>query len=302
MFKNFWELLRDSAQGWMQDRASSMGAALAYYAIFSLSPVLVLIVVVVGFIYGEQAAQGQLIERLDQLVGPQVAATIERLIEQTYTNHGGSLLALLIGFGTLIVAATTVFGELKASLDQIMGPGPQADAAADVEASVRAAALLRLKSFFLIVLIGIMLIASIIASAVVSTLSSIFEEQLLGWSYVVSLLNLLLSMLLLTLLFAAIYKFLPQRQLVWKDVLVGAAITALLFILGKNATAMYIAYSAIGSTFGAAGSLIVLLMWIYYSAQIFLLGAEFTKLYAERYGSACRKPAPDNHSIERRWT
>jgi membrane protein len=161
--------------------------------------------------------------------------------------------------------------------------------------------MLRLKSFMIIILIGVMLIASIIASTVVSTLSSIFEDQLLGWSYVVGILNLLLSMVLLTLLFAAIYKTLPQRQLIWKDVMIGAAITALLFIIGKNVTVMYITRSAVGSTFGAAGSLVVLLVWIYYSAQIFLLGAEFTKIYAERYGSTCRKNTQDDHSIERGW-
>jgi len=229
MLKSFWKLLRDSAQAWVQDRASSMGAALAYYAIFSLSPLLVLVVVVVGFIYGEQAAQGQLIARLDNLVGHQVAVTIERLIEQTYANQGGSILALVIGFGTLLIAATTVFGELKSSLDQIMGPGPEPVAATNMEENVKALAMTRLKSFLIIILIGVMLIASTIASAAVSTLSSIFEDQLLGWSYVVSILNLLLSMVLLTSLFAAIYKTLPQRQLIWKDVMIGAAITALLF-------------------------------------------------------------------------
>ncbi len=301
MLKSFWELLRDSAQAWVQDRASSMGAALAYYAIFSLSPLLVLVVVVVGFIYGEQAAQEQLIVRLDNLVGHQVAVTVQRLIEQTYTNHGGSILALLIGFGTLLIAATTVFSELKSSLDQIMGTEPEPASSGNVEDSVKAAAMLRLKSFMIIILIGVMLIASIIASTVVSTLSSIFEDQLLGWSYVVGILNLLLSMVLLTLLFAAIYKTLPQRQLIWKDVMIGAAITALLFIIGKNVTVMYITRSAVGSTFGAAGSLVVLLVWIYYSAQIFLLGAEFTKIYAERYGSTCRKNTQDDHSIERGW-
>jgi membrane protein len=267
-----WWLARQTILGFIEDEALSRGAAIAFYTVTSLAPVLIIAIAIAGLAFGEEAARGALESQLGGLMG-QAGAEVVQDIVRSASNPTAGKLASLIGLVTLIITASGVFGEIQASLNKIWK--------AEV-ATVTVSSLLRARalSLGLVGTLGFLLLVSLVVSALLSGLRDALDTWLPGIATLIRIANLLVSLGLITVLFAAIYKILPDRKLEWKDVIVGALVTALLFNLGKSLIGLYLGRSAIGSTYGAAGSAVIVLLWIYYSAQIFLLGAEFTKAYA----------------------
>jgi membrane protein len=277
-------VMRCAVTEWLSHRASSKGAALAFYTLFSLAPILVLVIAIAGFFYGVDAAQGQLLDELRGLVGKQGAETIQAILAGARNKESGKL-ATIIATVLLLVGATSAFAELKDSLDEIWDVPPPKDAT--WWDTVRT----RLLSFGLILTLGLLLIFTLVVSAALSLL-----EKYLGgmWHSATIILGWVasgISFLVIAVLFGAIYKLLPRVKLSWHDVTIGALGTAIMFTLGKFAIGLYIGNSGTASSFGAAGSLIALLLWVYYSAQIFFLGAEFARQYALQLGSLRDKQA-----------
>ncbi len=280
---DLWRLAREAFDGWLEDFAPSMGAALAYYTMFSIAPLLVIVIAVAGLAFGEQAAQGHLLGQLEGMVGHDGATAIQGLLASVHSK-GTSVVATAVGVVALLIGATTVFGELQSDLDRIW-KAPRAARPSGLWGLLRA----RLLSFGLILGIGFILLVSLVVSAMLAALGDWWAPYLAGWSTVLQAVNFVVSLAIVTLLFALIYKVLPSVQIAWRDVWIGAAATAALFTLGKYLIGLYIGRSGVVSGFGAAGSIAVLLLWVYYSAQIFLLGAEFTYAYAHDCGSLCGK-------------
>jgi membrane protein len=277
-------VMRCAVTEWLGHRASSKGAALAFYTLFSLAPILVLVIAIAGFFYGVDAAQGQLLDELRGLVGKQGAETIQAILAGARNKESGKL-ATIIATALLLVGATSAFAELKDSLDEIWDVPPPQDAT--WWDTVRT----RLLSFGLILTLGLLLIFTLVVSAALSLL-----EKYLGgmWHSATIILGWVasgISFLVIAVMFGAIYKLLPRVKLSWHDVTIGALGTAIMFTLGKFAIGLYIGNSGTASSFGAAGSLIALLLWVYYSAQIFFLGAEFARQYALQMGSLHDKEA-----------
>lgn len=273
-----WRLTKDAAAAWVDDFAPSMGAALAYYTIFSLAPMLVIVIAVAGFFFGHQAAQGEIIMQLRDMVGSTGASAIEALLKSA-SEPGQGIIAATMGILTLMIGATAVFGELQSALDRIWKVPPVK------KGGIRNLLLKRLLSFGMVMGLGFMLLVSLILSAALAAFGKWWGNVLGGWTIVLEILNLAISFGVITGLFAMIYKFMPRATIPWRDVWVGSVITALLFTIGKFAIGLYLGTTNMASGFGAAGSLVVLLVWIYYSAQIFLLGAEFTWVFAQQHGS-----------------
>jgi membrane protein len=278
-------VMRCAVTEWLSHRASSKGAALAFYTLFSLAPILVLVIAIAGFFYGNDAAQGQLLDELRGLVGKQGAETIQAILAGARNKDSGKL-ATIIATALLLVGATSAFAELKDSLDEIWNVPPPKDAT--WWDTVRT----RLLSFGLILTLGLLLMFTLVVSAALSVL-----EKYLGgvWHSATIVLGWVawgISFLVIAVMFGAIYKLLPRVKLSWHDVTIGALGTAIMFTLGKFAIGLYIGNSGTASSFGAAGSLIALLLWVYYSAQIFFLGAEFARQYALQMGSLKDKHVP----------
>ena len=277
--KELWQLVRDSVSAWIDDFAPSMGAAISYYTVFSIAPLLLIVIAVAGLVLGREAASGQIFAQLQGLLGEEGATAIQGMVESASLS-GKSFLATAIGVVTLIIGATTVFTELQSALDRIW-ESPAAEKKEGVWNLLRS----RVLSFGMILAIGFLLLISLVVSAALSALGSWWAPIFGGWEILLQVVNFVVSLVVVALLFALIYKFLPRAKIGWPDVWIGAAATALLFTLGKFLIGLYIGKSSVASGFGAAGSLVVVLVWVYYSAQIFLLGAEFTWVYAFRHGS-----------------
>ena len=271
-------LLLESLKAWIDHRAASKGAALAFYMLFSMTPILILAIAVAGYFFGAQAAQGEIIGQIQDLVGPNGAQAIQALLAAA-RNPVSGLVATIVASVLLLVGATSVFAELKGSLDEMWGV-----------AQPRHSAFLgllrtRFLSFGLVLVLAFLLLISLVVSAALAVL-----ERYVGamWGSSVAVLasvTSIISFSVIASLFAVIYKMLPDAPLSWRDVWIGAVFTAILFSLGKYAIGLYLGNSGVASSFGAAGSMIALLLWVYYSAQIFFLGAEFTRQYALWYGS-----------------
>jgi membrane protein len=272
-----WETIKESIIEWTDDRASRKGAALAFYTVFSLAPILIVAIAIAGFFFGQDAARGEIFAQVRDLVGPDGAQAIQAMI-QNANRPGAGIIATLIGVITLFVGATTALAELKDGLDQIWDVPPER--MSGIWYFIRK----RLLSIGLILSIGFLLLVSLVFSAVLTALSKRWGPAD-ATGVILESANFLFTFALVTLLFAMIYKILPSTRIAWRDVIIGAVVTALLFSIGKFAIGLYLGNSAIGSSYGAAGSVILVLVWVYYSTQIFLLGAEFTKVYARRYGS-----------------
>ena len=277
-------LFRDAALNWVKDHAQSMGAALAFYTIFSIAPLLLIVIAIAGFVFGEEAARGEIYGQLVGLLGNNGAAAVQDLLESV-TQRSQSVSAALVGTIVLFIGATSVFAELQDALDRIWR-APQRSRQGGLWSLVRG----RLLSFGMILGIGFLLIVSLAFSAALSALSNWWDPESQSWVTFTGLSELGLSLVLVTVVFAMIYKTMPRASIAWRDVWVGAAVTSALFVAGKALIGLYIGRSGITSVFGAAASLIVVLLWVYYSAQIFLFGAEFTWVYSHRYGSR-RPPA-----------
>jgi membrane protein len=279
-------LAKEAASSWVDDYAPSMGAALAYYTMFSVAPLLLIVISVAGLVFGRDAATGEIFNQLRGLMGEQGAEAIQSLLQSVNKPTEG-IVATVIGTVVLLIGATSVFGELQDALDRIWR-APARDRSGGVWSLLRA----RLLSFGMIMGIGFLLMVSLVLSAALSALSNWWAPVFAGWELVAQALNFLVSFALVTAVFALIYKIMPRVHVAWRDVWTGAAVTSLMFTLGKFLIGLYIGRSTVTSAFGAAGSLAVVLVWVYYSAQIFLLGAEFTWVYAHTYGSRKGQPRP----------
>jgi membrane protein len=277
--KQMWGLVKSAGSSWIDDYAPSMGAALAYYTMFSIAPLLLIVISVAGLIFGVEAARGEIFSQLQGMMGEEGAAAIQGLLESA-SKPAKSIAATILGILLLLVGATTVFGELQDDLDRIWR-APDRDKTAGIWGLLRA----RLLSFGMILGIGFLLMVSLVFSAALSALGKWWGPMFGGWEVLAQLVNIVVSFGLITTVFAMIYKVMPRVHIAWHDVWIGAAVTALLFTIGKLLIGLYIGKSGVASGFGAAGSLVVVLLWVYYSAQIFLLGAEFTWAYAHAFGS-----------------
>ena len=284
MIRGLLTLLREAAANWVDDHAQSMGAALAFYTIFSIAPLLLIVIAIAGFVFGEEAARGEIYGQLVGMLGTTGAAAVQELLESV-SQRTQSVSAALVGTVVLFIGATSVFAELQDSLDRIWR-APQRNRRSGLWNLVRA----RLLSFGMILGIGFLLIVSLAFSAALSALSRWWDPESQSWITFTGLSELGLSLVFVTVVFAMIYKTMPRASIAWRDVWVGAAVTSGLFVAGKALIGLYIGGSGVTSVFGAAASLIVVLLWVYYSAQIFLFGAEFTWVWSHRYGS--RRPQP----------
>jgi membrane protein len=278
-FRNIRAVAVQSLSAWLAHSDSSLGAALAFYTLFSVAPILIIALAVAGYFFGAHTAERELLGQLQDLTGNAGAEALRSLLASAqYSDKKGA--AAVIGVITLLIGATSVFSELQHALDVIWGsPSHKRDA--------RWWGLLRsrLLSFGLVLGVGFLLLVSLIASAVLAAFGGWLEARIAGLQVVLPLLDVAASFGMSVLLFAMIYKYIPRETIAWRDVWVGAAVTAFLFAVGKSLIGLYLGRSSFSGAYGAAGSLVVLLLWIYYSAQIFLLGAEFTRAFAYSSGS-----------------
>lgn len=275
-------VLLKSANDWIDHRAGSKGAALAFYALFSMTPILILAIAGAGYFFGTDEAQGEIIAQIEGVVGRNGAQAIQALLAGARDSSSG-LLASMVASVVLLVGTTSVFVELKGSLDELWGVEPPKGLA--IITFLRT----RFYSFGMVLVLAFLLLVSLVLSAGLTMIER-YAEGVWSAYEVLALLSPVLTFGVITCLFAVIYKVLPDAPLSWGDVWIGAAFTAALFSVGKYAIGLYLGNSAVASSFGAAGSLIALLLWVYYSAQIFFLGAEFTRQYAREFGSLRGKP------------
>lgn len=278
-FKHLLDLCRRAVVAWIDDFAPSMGAAISYYTVFSLAPLLVIVIAVAGAVFGREAVQGEIVGQLQGLIGREGAVVVQGLIKSASEPTKG-LVAGLISTAVLLVGATTVFAELQSALDRIWHV-PEKEKPSGLWAVLHA----RVLSFGLIMGVAFLLMVSLSVSAGISAFGTWAGTLMAGWEVLLQGVNMALSMAVTTVLFAMIFKFMPSVPIAWRDVWVGAVVTAVLFEAGKFFIGLYLGKSGVNESFAAAGSLVVLLAWVYYAAQIFLLGAEFTKVYADERGS-----------------
>ena len=267
-------LTRRAVKGWVDDAAPSMGAALAFYTLLSLAPLLLVALGVAGIFFDRNDAQDALIAQIAMLLGEKAAIGIEGLLDAAGTREGA--LPAVVGLFTMILGATTVFTELRADLDRIWHYRPKRSG------GLRSAFTTRFFAFLMVMVIGGLLMLSLVAS---TFLASVASYGLTLSPLALHAIEFFISFVVVTLLFAMVYKLLPTQHVAWGDVWVGAAVTSLLFWIGKFLIALYISRTAVDSTFGAAGAIVLVIVWVYYSSQVFFLGAEFTKEYALRLGS-----------------
>lgn len=290
--KHWWVLVKMAASAWVDDYAPSMGAALSYYMLFSMAPLLLIVISVAGLVFGVDAARGQIFDELRGLLGADAARSIETLLVSVSEPTEG-VVATLVGVTVMLLGATSVFGELQNALDRIWR-APMRTPSGSVWSLLRS----RLLSFGMILGIAFLLMVSMLLGAVVAALGKWWGGVFGGWSVVAQIVNALFGFVLTTGVFSMIYKLMPRVTVRWHDVWLGAMVTALLFTVGKFLIGWYLGRSAVASGFGAAGSFVLVLLWVYYSAQIFLMGAEFTWVYARTFGSMRGLDAPSRELSE----
>lgn len=283
--RRFFHLFVTAVKAWVADYAPSMAAAISYYTIFSLAPLLVIVIALAGAFFGREAVQGIIVEQLSDLIGRESAGLVQNLVRAASDSEKGRI-ASIVSLVVLLVGATTVFAELQSALDRIWHV-PAARKPSGVMAVLRA----RLLSFGLILGLAFLLMISLVVSAGVAALGSWMGGLMPGWETMLQAINMLVSLSIAALLFAMIFKLMPSAAIEWRDVWVGALVTALLFELGKLLIGLYLGKSGVTEAFAAAGSLVVLLAWVYFGSLIFLLGAEFTKAYADAHGSLSGRQA-----------
>jgi membrane protein len=271
--------LREVVAEWQRDAALSLGAALAYYTLFAMAPLLVLVIAIAGLALGRAAAQGEIVAQMAGLMGPDGARMVEDMIVRASRPASG-ITATVASLGTMALGASGVFGQLQSALNQIFDapPPPGGD-------GLRGIMRRRLAHFGMIVAIGFLLLVSLVLSAALAAVHEWLAARMPVVAVALPVLNFVVSFAVVTGLFALIYKVLPDVRLAWRDVWLGAAGTALLFTIGKSVIGLYLGRAGTTSVYGAAGSLVLVLLWIYYSSQILFLGAEFTDVYSRRYGS-----------------
>ena len=274
-----WNLMKQTGKEFIDDNVPRLGAALAFYTALSLAPMLLIVIGIVGLAFGDEAARGEIARQLSDLLGRDQAEVVQSMLAKSGSQSSG-VLATVVGVVTLLFGATGVFAELQGALDVVWNVKPE-QTSHGIWATVRD----RLLSFSMICGMAFLLLVSLVLSAALSALGHVFENWLPYSSVWLRLGNCLASFLVTGLMFAMIFKVLPHARPKWRDVWIGAALTALLFNVGKYLIGLYLGTASVGSTFGAAGSFVALLVWIYYSTQILLLGAEFTQVYAMRHGT-----------------
>ncbi len=278
--KQIWRLLKNTYKEWNEDKASRLAAALAYYTIFSVAPLLIIVIAIAGTIFGEAAVRGEIVHQIQGLVGKDGAEFVQTAISNTRQQGAGTnIVASLIGIGVLLFGASGVFAQLQDALNTIWEVAPKPNAG--LKGIVRT----RFLSFAMILVVAFLLLVSLVISAALSGINSFASQLLPGSDALWQLVNFAVSFGVITLLFALIFRVLPDAQISWGDVWIGAVITALLFDIGKFFLGLYLGNSSFGSSYGAAGSLVIIVAWIYYAAQILFFGAEFTQVYARKYGS-----------------
>ena len=286
VFPAAWKMVKDTVLAFINDEALSRGAAIAFYTVTSIAPILLIVIVIAGLAFGRDAAQNAITEQLSGLMGRQTAEVLQTAVASASSTSSG-VVATIIGIVTLIVTASGVFGEMQTALNVIWKAKPEGTT---VSRLIRA----RAASLGLVGALGFLLMVSLVVSTLLTAFGNYLDSILPFGKIVLTVLNVIVSLALTSFLFGVIYKVLPDRSLEWGDVVIGAIVTAVLFTIGKSLISWYIGSSAVASSFGAAGGLIVLLLWVYYSAQIFLLGAEFTKVYANSHGSKQDAPVSEH--------
>ena len=281
-------LFKQTASEWMEDDAPSLGAALAYYTVFSLAPLMTIAIAIAGFFFGKEAAQGQIFDELRGLLGEEGGKAVEEMVQSANAQPTAGVVATIISVIMLLFGASGVFGQLQASLNAIWGV--KAKPGRGVLGMIQD----RLLSFGFTLVVGFLLLVSLLLTAGMALMADWIGGLMPGSEALAYVLNIVLSLSMITLLFATIFKFLPDAKIAWHDVWIGAFLTALLFTIGKFALGIYLGKSGVASSYGAAGSLIVLLLWVYYSSQILFFGAEFTQVYANRFGS---RVAPADNAV-----
>ncbi len=279
--KAIWDLTKRTASSWNDINAPRLGAALAFYTMLSIAPLMVICIGIAGLVFGAQAAQGQIMEQLQDLIGVQGALVIQDLVRHAAKPSSG-ITATTVGFFVLIFGASGVLAELRSSLNMVWGV--TSSSATGLTGMLK----YRFMAFLMVLGIGFLLLVSLLLSAAIAAAGSFFGQYLPLNEAVLHIANTLFSFAAVTVLFALLYKFVPEIHIQWGDVWIGAAVTSALFSAGKTLIGLYLGKASIGSTYGAAGSLVVFIVWVYYSAQIFFMGAEFTHVFAERHGSRAR--------------
>jgi membrane protein len=276
--RTWWPILKETFDKWSTDKAPRLGAALSYYTVFSLVPLLVLSIAIAGLVFGEEAAQQHIMAQIASLLGDKSAASIQEMLQIAHQPSKG-LLTSLLAIGTLLLGASGVFQQLQDALNAVWHVEPKEGR------GFWGAIKDRFFSFVAVLGTGFLLLVSLILSAALAAFGKLFQGWLPAPEAILHVANFAISFGVITLLFAMIFKFLPDAHVAWRDVWIGAGLTSLLFTIGKFLIGMYLGKADVGSAYGAAGSLVILLVWVYYSGQILLFGAEFTAVYANRYGS-----------------
>ncbi len=275
--KKYLALFKETFKEFGEDKAPRLGAALAYYTIFSIGPLLLIAVAMAGIFWGQEAAQGRISDELGKVFGSEMAASLEKMIEAANKPKSGKI-AMIAGIFTLILGASGVFGQLKDALNTIWNV--EKKKAAGIMGMVKE----RFLSMTMVFGIGFLLLITLVIDAGISAVGDRLS-QYVGGEAVMQIIQLVFSFIIVTVLFAAIFRILPDLKIAWRDVWLGAIFTSILFVIGKFALGLYLGKAAVGSAYGAAGSLVILLVWVYWSAQILFFGAEYTQVYARTYGS-----------------
>jgi len=276
--KTVWEMVKQSFSEWNDDKCARLGAALSYYTIFSLAPLLLIAIAIAGVVFGREAAQGEIFSQLRGVLGEQAASGVQEMVKSAAKPKTGTL-ATVVGIVTLLFGAAGVFGQLKDALNTIWNVEPKK------KSGILGLLKDRFLSFAMVLGTGFLLLVSLVIDSAVAAAGHFIGDRLPGGETLWQGVQLIVSLAVVTLLFALIFRFLPDIHPTWRDVWFGAVFTAVLFVVGKFALGLYLGKSAVGSSYGAAGSLVVLLLWVYYSAQILFFGAEFTQVYARTHGS-----------------
>ncbi|MEQ8671649.1 MAG: YihY/virulence factor BrkB family protein [Aggregatilineales bacterium] len=292
--KAFFSILKTTYKEWTDDKASRLAAALAYHTAFSIAPLLVIIIGIIGIVVNENTVRADIINNVRAELGVDAAQLVESLIETKSLSSGAGIVSTIIGFGALLLGATGVFSNLQGALDTIWNVD-EIKPSGGIKGMVKD----KLLSFGMLLIIGFLLLVSLVLSTILSAVTGYVSGLVPATQIILELISFSMSVGIITLLFALIYKYLPHVDIEWRDVFVGAAVTSLLFTIGKTLLSIYLARSSTASLYGAAGAFVLILLWVYYSAQIILFGAEFTQVFARQYGS---KIVPEGYKHEENET